>query len=180
MGLVSGLRVLKLEGYWGTNAPPTKTILALLRASPALEEIVLRNLDDDDEICGRFGASDASAEDLVLTPPTPADAIRLPRLRRMTFLYAGTARVRALFAHMVAPALEHLELVYPDNVSPILGFLKTQALTALPLRSLRLESCSFSELRLAQLLERLPSLVSLELVDLEDATASLMKVYIYI
>jgi hypothetical protein len=44
------------------------------------------------------------------------------------------------------------------------------------LRYLRIESSFFNEIKFVSLLGRLPSLVSLELVDCEDASSHFLKV----
>ncbi|KAL5524334.1 hypothetical protein ACEPAF_9474 [Sanghuangporus sanghuang] len=47
--------------------------------------------------------------------------------------------------------------------------------TGLPLKALRIESCLFNELKLVRLLRRFPTLRSLELVDVEDVSASFLN-----
>lgn len=79
-------------------------------------------------------------------------------------------------AQFTFPNLEFLELCYLENVTPILQLVYTQALTRLPLRRLRIETSLFNELKLVNLLRRLPSLVTLELVDCEDASSGLLRV----
>jgi hypothetical protein len=79
-------------------------------------------------------------------------------------------------AQFTFPNLDSLSLCYLENVTPILQLVYTQALTRLPLRHLRIESCLFNELKLVNLLRRLPSLVRLELVDVEDASSGLLRV----
>ncbi|KAJ7687201.1 hypothetical protein B0H14DRAFT_3101442 [Mycena olivaceomarginata] len=55
----------------------------------------------------------------------------------------------------------------------------TQALTCLPLRRLRIETSLFDEMKLVDVLGRLPSLVTLELVDCEDASSGLLRLIDY-
>lgn len=173
--VVSFLRVLKLDGYWHACAPSTPVILDMLRACPHLEELSLRNLSDlEGESCGRFHHGSRVEEALML--PASASVVQLPRLKKATFSCAGATRIRALLTHLALPGLESLELAYLDDVNPLLGCFERQALTSLPLRHLRIESCCFSELTLVRFLARVPSLTSLELVDTEDASSHLMKV----
>jgi len=70
--------------------------------------------------------------------------------------------------------LETLKLCYLDDLSPLLERLKQQS-TTFPLRCLRIESSFFNEMKLASLLARLPSLVSLQFVDCEDVTSNFLK-----
>jgi hypothetical protein len=170
--------VLKLDGYWGTSAPRTVALLAILRACPDLEELVLRNIYDDD---GEASATIDSAlslrsDELALANPAPTLAVRLPHLRRLVLCCAGAVRSRALLARLHTPALQVLELTCLDDISPLLGALYVRALTSLPLKRLRIESCYVTEPALVRLLERLQSLTALELVDMEDVSPMLFKV----
>lgn len=160
--LVSKLRVLKLGGYWSGCAPSASTLLRILGECPGLEELALRNISEDDH--------DACQDDA-------GPVIQLPRLVKASFYYAGTMRVRALLEHLSFPALETLELCYLDDLSPLLERMKQQSLTSFPLRCLRIESSFFNELKLANLLARLPSLTSLQFVDCEDVTSNFLKVF---
>lgn len=159
--MVSRLRILKLGGYWNGFSPSVTTLLRILGGCPELEELALRNLSDadtcDDEAC-------------------PAKIIPLPRLVKVSFYYAGITRVRLLLDHISFPALQTLELCYLDDISPLLERLRQQSLTSFPLRCLRVESSFFNELKFANLLTRLPSLVSLQFVDCEDVTSNFLKV----
>lgn len=165
--LVSRLRVLQLGGYWNGFSPSTTTLLHILNQCPELEEISLRNLSDSDpEMCLQYGER------------PPPRRIHLPRLTKASFHFAGGMRVRAIFNHLSFPALQTLELCYCEEVTPVLERLKEQSLTSLPLRHLRIETSFFSELNFMNLLRRLNSLTSLELVDCEDASSHLLRVRI--
>ncbi|KAF7346422.1 F-box domain-containing protein [Mycena sanguinolenta] len=166
--LVSRLRVLKLCGYFYPHTPSTKTLLGILRECPQLEEICLRNFPDVDcPPC--FGDSEGFA-----FPPL-TKVVHLPRLKKASFYSAGIAMTQQLMAQFSFPNLECLELCFLENVTPILQLVYTQALTRLPLRHLRIETCVFNELKLLNLLRRLTSLVSLELVDCEEASSGLFR-----
>ena len=181
LALLSNLRVLKLGGYWNGFSPSVDVVLKTLRACPQLEELVLRNMSDvDADACPARAPDGAGAgaeqDDHVLARVSDARAIQLPRLRKASFYYSGNLRTRTVLNLLALPALEHVELCYLDNVSPMLEALRRQSLTVLPLKHLRIESCFFNELRFARLLPRLSALTSLELVDVEDATPNLMRV----
>jgi hypothetical protein len=85
-------------------------------------------------------------------------------------------RTRTILNQLTFPALQTLELCYLDDLTPLLDRLKQQSLTSFPLRHLRIESSFFNELKFVSLLGRLPSLMSLELVDCEDASSHFLKV----
>lgn len=179
--LASKLRVLKLGGYWHGFSPSVATVVGILRACPALEELVLRNMSDiDPEACAEFADFDADERQTQLAgtfvPFRSADMICLPRLRKASFYYAGVSRVQTVFSQLSFPALECIEFSYLDNLTPILKHLKRQSYTSLPLRHLRIESSFFNELKLVRLLRRLPSLQTLELVDVEDVSSNFLKV----
>lgn len=173
--LVSHLSVLKLEGYFNGFAPSAPTLVRILRLCPDLEEFSLRNLSDVE-------SSDACVpiEEPIPPPPPPASKILLPKLKKITFYYAGIALARQVMGHITCPNLEYLELSYLQNITPILQMLHDQSLTRLPLRVLRIESCLFSEMLFVQLLRRLTSLGTLDLVDIEDASSGFLKVRRYI
>ncbi|KAH9889865.1 hypothetical protein C8Q73DRAFT_652861 [Cubamyces lactineus] len=177
IALLSNLRVLKLGGYWNGFSPSVDVILKTLRACPQLEELVLRNMSDvDPESCASLiSESSEQQDDFALARVSDTRTIQLPRLRKASFYYSGNLRTRTVFSLLSFPALERIELCYLDNVSPILECLRKQSLTVLPLRHLRIESCFLNELRFARLLQRLPALNSLELVDVEDVTSNLMR-----
>ena len=176
MHLLSRLRVLKLGGYWNGYAPSMDTTLSILRACPHLEELVLRNMSDiDSGSCPGFD-TDPSEYDDASARVTDTHMIHLPRLVTASFYYSGAIRTRTILSLLSCPALESVDLCFLDNVSPMIEHLRRQSLTFLPLRRLRIESCFFSELKLARFLRRVPSLTTLELVDVEDASSSLLKV----
>lgn len=101
--------------------------------------------------------------------------IRLPRLSKASFHCAGIVRSRMILDQLLFPALESLEFCYLNNITPILQRMEMQSLTSLPLRHLRIESCLFSELTLVHLLRRLPSLTTMELVDIEDVSSNFLR-----
>lgn len=112
-------------------------------------------------------------------PSAPSQLVQLPRLTKVSFYYAGIALARQIMSRITFPALESLEFCYLENVTPIIQLLYTQALIRLPLRYLRVESCLFNEMKFVNLLRRLPSLITLELVDVEDVSTSLMRVSLF-
>jgi hypothetical protein len=165
-------------GFWSwvaigtTYAPAVDVILDILRASPQLEELSLRNMSDvDPETCSMY------EHEPHLDKRFPSHMIQLPRLTKMTLHYAGIQRTRTILSQIAFPALEKIALCYMDNVTSLLNHLKRQSLTSLPLlRHLRIEASFFGELELVGLLSRTSSLTTLELVDVEDASSSLIKV----
>ncbi|KAI0276498.1 hypothetical protein BGY98DRAFT_1090225 [Russula aff. rugulosa BPL654] len=170
LSIVRGLRVLELGGYWNNFAPAVDAILDTLRASPQLEELSLRNMSDvDPETCAMY------EHEPHLDKRFPSHMIQLPRLTKMSFHYAGIQRTRTILSQITFPALEKVALCYMDNVTTLLNHLKRQSLTSLPLHHLRIEASFFGELELVRLLSRTSSLTTLELVDVEDASSSLIK-----
>lgn len=169
MRLLSRLRVLKLGGYFNGFTPSSHTLLGILHQCPELEELALRDFfpSEVDEPC--FGSSDD------FDPPS-TKIVPLPRLAKLSFYYAGIALASQIMSQITFPSLESLEMCYQENVTPILQLLYAQALTRLPLCYLRIESCLFNEIKFVNLLRRLPSLVSLELVDVEDASSGFLRV----
>ena len=167
--LVSRLRVLKLGGYFNAFTPSAITLIEILRQCPDLEEFALRNLSSvDSEACDpRFMEPDSRP---------PYKSVHLRKLTKVSFYYAGITLARQIMSQITFPNLEALEMSYLENVTPILHLLYTQALTRLPLRHLRIETCLFNELKFVNLLRRLPSLITLELVDVEDLSSNLLKV----
>ncbi|KAG6857155.1 hypothetical protein H0H87_008725 [Tephrocybe sp. NHM501043] len=164
--LISNLRVLKLGGYFNSFTPSASTLLGILRQCPNIEELALRNMSSvDSDIClpGDF-----------VTPP-PSKLIQLHRLIRISFYYSGIALTRQIISHITFPNLESLELSYLENVTPVLQLLYTQAQTRLPLTHLRIESCLFNEIKFISFLRRIPTVVSLELVDIEDTSSGFFK-----
>ncbi|KAH9002746.1 hypothetical protein EDB86DRAFT_2800354 [Lactarius hatsudake] len=168
--MVRALRVLELGGYWNNYAPAVDVILDILRASPQLEELSLRNMSDvDPETCTMY------EHEPHLDKRLPSHMIQLPRLVKMTFHYSGIQRTRTILSQIAFPALEKVALCYMDNVTSLLNHLKRQSLTSLPLRHLRIEASFFGELELVKLLSRTSSLTTLELVEVEDASSSLIR-----
>lgn len=163
--IMSGLRVLHLGGYWNGYSPSVETLLDVLRGCPDLQELALRNITDVDSDNLMLHDQEFSA----------AKVVRLPRLTKASFYYAGNMRTRRLLSQVTFPALESLDLGYLDNLTPILEHLRQQSLTSLPLRHLRIESSLFNESKLINLLRRLMSLTTLELVDIEDISCFLLK-----
>ena len=171
LSMVRGMRILELGGYWNNFAPAVNVILDVLRASPELEELSLRNMSDvDPETCAMY------EHEPHLDKRFPSHMIQLPRLTKMTFHYAGIQRTRTILSQLAFPALEKVAFCYMDNVTSLLNHLKRQSLTSLPLHHLRIEASFFGELELVKLLTRTSSLTTLELVDVEDASSSLIKV----
>lgn len=167
--LMIHLRVLKLGGYFNALAPSAVTLLDILRQCPELEELALRNMSNVD--------SNPCALRRMDEPDTPVlNKIQLPRLKKASFYYVGIALTREIMSHIAFPNLESLELAYLENVTPILHLLYAQALTRLPLKYLRIESCLFGEMKFINLLRKLPSLVTLELMDIEDISHYVLKV----
>lgn len=178
VGLVSGLRVLKLGGYWNGFAPSVGTILNVLRACPALEELALRNMSDvETSSCPDYDWKGGHATIVNAAYfPRESDMICLPRLKSASFYYAGIERMHAVFSQLLFPALERVEFSFLENLTPIIKHLKRQSFNSLPLRHLRIESCFFNELKLVKLLKRLPTLRTLELVDVEDISSDFLRV----
>jgi len=168
--VVSGLRVLHLGGYWNGSSPSVDTLLDILRGCPYLEELALRNMSDvDPETCVSLEHEFMSTK-----------VVKLPKLTKASFYYAGIMRTRMLLSQISFPALESLDFCYLDNLTPVLEHLRQQSLTSLPLKYLRIESSFLNEPKFILLLRRLSSLVTLELIDVEDITCFLLKVSIQI
>jgi len=165
------LRVLKLGGYFNSSTPSSSTLVDILRQCPELEELAFRNIADiDSNPCLPSATIDARLD------CSPNSRIALPKLKSASFYYSGIAHTVEIMRHITFPNLESLELAYLENITPLLNIVYTQALTRIPLKRLRIESCLFSELQLINLLRKLPSLVTLELVDLEDFSGHSLKV----
>jgi hypothetical protein len=169
LAMMKGLRVLKLGGYFNSFTPSATTLLDILRQCPELEELALRNMSDvDSNPCAMVVVDDMDAP--------ISNKIHLPRLKKMSFYYSGIAHTREIMSHISFPNLESLELAYLENATPLLHLLYVQALTRLPLKSLRIETCLFNEMKFVNLIRKLPSLITLELVDVEDLTYITFKV----
>jgi hypothetical protein len=174
---VSHLRVLKLGGYFNDFSPTSDTLLDILQACPNLEELAFRDMSDVDSdlFCSYTGSG--PREYIAAIPTRRRPIVPLYRLTKASFRCTGLARAMSVLAQSSFPALESLELCYlGGDVTPILQRLENQALTSLPLKELRVEACLFDELKLAQLLRRLPSLNTLELVNDEDVSSCLLRV----
>lgn len=173
LNLMAGLKVLKLGGYYNDMAPTAETVLAILRQCPDLEEIALRNLSDVDSAMPCYPGWGKQDSTFALSSTTSHKSIHLPRLKKATFYYAGIAR--QIMTSITCPKLEWLELCYLEDVSGVIQMLYQQSLTKLPLRHLRIEMCLLNELKFIDFLRRVPSLLKLELVDLEDMTANFLR-----
>lgn len=158
--LTRNLRVLKLDGYWNSFAPSSSVLLGILETCPEIEELGLRNMSDTVEARS--------------VPST--DLIQLPRLTKASFYYSGFHRTQSVLGRLSCPALRRVELCYLEDINPLLELLHRQSLTSLPLRHLRIESGFFNEHKLVELLNRLPALMTLEMVDVEDVPSHLLKV----
>lgn len=185
------LRVLRLGGFWNACAPSVSALVGILRACPALEELVLRSMSDVDAPCSstKDGFDGGASYDKTLFP-RESEMVALPRLKRASFYYSGVERTTALFAQLSFPALRSLEFAYLENLTPVLRHLKRQAVSlsimgddgvegrgsGLPLERLRVEACLFNELKLVRLLKRLPSIRTLELVEVEDVSGHFLHV----
>ncbi|KAF9452968.1 hypothetical protein P691DRAFT_802824 [Macrolepiota fuliginosa MF-IS2] len=167
--LLTRLRVLKLGGYFNGSTPSPSTLIAVLRQCPELEELALRNISDVDSY--PCGIADEPAE----PPPTTNRVIQLTRLTKASFYNTGNALARQIMSQIAFPKLEQLELCYLQSISPIIQYLYTQALTKISLKYLRIESCFFNEFSFLNLLRRLYSLTTLEVVDVEDLSSYILK-----
>ncbi|KAF8631402.1 hypothetical protein AX15_002410 [Amanita polypyramis BW_CC] len=170
LGLLRQLHVLKLDGYFNASAPSPSTLVTVLCNCPELEELSLRNISYADAANCSVSTDDTGCSAL------SGKAAHLLRLTKASFCYADISLVRHIMSQITFPNLSSLELGYLGNVTPVLNSVYNQALTRLPLRRLRIDSCLFSELMLLNVLRRIPSLTLLELVDVEDASSNLMKV----
>ncbi|KZT73913.1 hypothetical protein DAEQUDRAFT_742955 [Daedalea quercina L-15889] len=178
--LTTRLRVLKLGGYWNAQSPSVDVVLGILRASPYLEELALRNMSDVETDSCSMSDFDPSEQDSFserLVHVADARPVQLPRLVEASFYYCGNVRTRTILSLLSFPALERIELCFLDNVSPMLEHLRRQSLTRLPLRHLHIESSYFNEMKLVRLLKRLPALNSLEFVDADDVSSNLLKIF---
>ena len=159
--VLRNLQVIKFDGYWNGSDPSTAMILGILRACPGVRELTLRNLSDVSES---------------RTTSSSADLIHLPRLTKITLYYSGSNRTLSVLDRISFPALERIDIGYLDDAGPFFDILHRQSLSTLPLQHLRAESVYFSEAKLVRLLQRLPRLHSLDLVDVEDLSSDVLKV----
>jgi hypothetical protein len=168
--LLLRLRVLKLDGYFNGFSPSVETLLTILRQCPDLEELALRNLSDvDSDLCYRIQVDQADNH-------TVENPLTMHRLTKVSFNCTGLSLARQVMRQILVPNLESIELCYLGNVTPILSLLHIQSLESLSLRHIRIESCIFNDMKFLALLRRLPFLRSLELIDIEDVSPSLLKV----
>lgn len=159
--ILKNLQVIKFDGYWNGWDPSPVIILGILRACPGVRELTLRNLSDVSES---------------RTTSSSADLIRLPHLKKISLYYSGFNRTLSVLDRISFPALERIDIGYLDDAGQFFDILHRQSLTSLPLQYLRVESVYFSEAKLTRLLQRLPGLHTLELVDAEDLSTELLKV----
>ncbi|KAG6837184.1 hypothetical protein H0H93_013411 [Arthromyces matolae] len=162
--LVSNLRVLKLGGYFNSFTPSASILLNVFRQCPGLEELALRNISSVD-------ADTCRSDDLA----TPSKLIQLCRLTNISFYYSGIGLTRQIMSHIAVPNLNSLELCYLENVTPVIHLLHTQAPGRLPLQHLRIESCLLNEIKFVNFLRRVPSLVSLQLIDVDNTSTGFLK-----
>ncbi|KAK2465355.1 hypothetical protein APHAL10511_002709 [Amanita phalloides] len=170
IGLLGRLHVLKLDGYFNAWAPSASILVTIISNCPELEEVSLRNILYGDAVHCPTLLDDAPSL------ASASKAAHLTRLTKASFCYVDISLVRHIMNHIAFPNLSSLELGYLGNVTSLLNAVYHQALTRLPLRRLRIDSCLFSELMLLNLLRRVPSLTALELIDVEDASSNLMKI----
>ena len=159
--ILGNLHVIKFDGYWNGSDPSTTTILGILQACPGIRELTLRNLSDVPES---------------RTTSSSTDLIHLPRLTRISLYYSGSNRTLSVLDRISFPALERIDIGYLDDAGPFFDVLHRQSLSTLPLQHLRVESVYFCEAKLVRLLQRLPDLHTLELVDVEDLSSDVLKV----
>ena len=159
--ILRNLQVIKFDGYWNGSDPSTGVILGILRACPNVHELTLRNLSDVSE-----SRATGSSTDL----------IHLPHLTKISLYYSGSNRTLAVLDRISFPALERIDIGYLDDAGPFFDILHRQSLSTLPLQHLRAESVYFGEAKLVRLLQRLPSLHTLDLVDVEDLSSDVLKV----
>ncbi|CEL62583.1 Putative U6 snRNA phosphodiesterase OS=Bos taurus GN=USB1 PE=2 SV=1 [Rhizoctonia solani AG-1 IB] len=160
------LTSLYLSDYWASSAPSSLQLLCLIDAcSASLTELTLRNMSD----------SDSEEEQALLDELHYVPQIVLPRLKRATFYFSGCSRLSVLFSRLALPSLEHLEISYLDDASVPVGMLCEQKDGDLPLKTLVINSTLIVEEQLVQLLQRVPGLTSLELVDCEDVSPFLLN-----
>lgn len=199
VGMVRRLKVLRLGGYFNGYAPTLSALAAVLRECPELEDLSLRNLSEgdgeasemgphggnhsscDSPIASRLGCGghhggtsiSALTSDSHVVSAT-SKTISLPKLRSLTLYYATPAH--HLLPLLSLPGLQHLTLAFLQNISSVLQGLYTQALTRLPLKTIRIESCIFNEIVFINLMRRLNGLVRLEMVDCEDLSGGALRV----
>lgn len=161
--ILKNLQVIKFDGYWNGSDPSPATILGILRACSEVRELTLRNLSD-------------VSESRTTSSSSTADLIRLPRLTKISLYYSGFNRTLSVLDKISFPALERIDIGYLDDAGQFFDILHRQSLSSLPLQHLRVESVYFSEAKLVRLVQRLPGLHTLDLVDVEDLSSDVLKV----
>lgn len=159
--LLRNLQAIKFDGYWNGSDPSAAMVLGILRACPGVRELTLRNLSDVSES---------------RTLASSADLIHLPQLVKISLYYSGSNRTLTVLDRICFPALERIDIGYLDDAGAFFEILHRQSLSSLPLQHLRVESVYFNEAKLGRLLQRLPRLHTLELVDIEDLSSDALKV----
>lgn len=159
--ILRSLQVIKFDGYWNGSDPSAVMILGILQECPGVRELTLRNLSDISES---------------RTTSSSPDPIHLPHLAKISLYYSGANRTLSVLDRISFPALERFDIGYLDDAGPFFDILHRQSLSALPLQHLRVESVYFGEAKLVRLLQRLPSLHTLDLVDVEDLSSDVLKV----
>ncbi|CAE6458493.1 unnamed protein product [Rhizoctonia solani] len=160
------LSSIQLSDYWAGSAPSSLQLLSLIDVcSATLTDLTLRNMSD----------CDSEEEQILLDEMCYVPQITLPRLTRATFYFSGCSRLSILLSRLVLPSLEYLEISYLDDVSIPVGMLCEQKVGDLPLKTLVINSSLIVEEQLVQLLQKVPGLTSLELVDCEDVSPFLLN-----
>jgi len=159
--VLRNLQVIKFDGYWNGSDPSALMILGILQACSGIRELTLRNLSDVSES---------------RTTSSSTDLIHLPHLTKISLYYSGSNRTLSVLDRISFPALERIDIGYLDDAGPFFDILHRQSLSSLPLQHFRVESVYFGEAKLVRLLQRLPSLHTLDLVDVEDLSSDVLKV----
>jgi len=159
--VLRNLQVIKFDGYWNGSDPSALMILGILQACSGIRELTLRNLSDVSES---------------RTTSSSTDLIHLPHLAKISLYYSGSNRTLSVLDRISFPVLERIDIGYLDDAGPFFDILHRQSLSSLPLQHLHVESVYFGEAKLVRLLQRLPSLHTLDLVDVEDLSSDVLKV----
>ena len=162
--MLKNLGVIKFDGYWNGSDPSPVMILRILQGCSGVRELTLRNLSDVSES---------------RTMSSSPELIHLPHLTKISLYYSGSSRTLSVLDRISFPALERIDIGYLDDAGPFFDILHRQSLSSLPLQHLRVESVYFTEAKLVRLLQRLPSLRTLDLVDVEDLSSDVLKVRFY-
>ncbi|KAF8908886.1 hypothetical protein CPB84DRAFT_1766254 [Gymnopilus junonius] len=105
---------------------------------------------------------------------TPSATTLLDMLRQCPELEEFT--LRNIIDDFDTPIVNKIHLPRLKKMTFYYSALYAQALTRLPLKYLRIETCLFNEMKFVSLLRKLPSLVTLQLVDIEDVSHHSIKV----